>query len=141
MDSIFVHKIQSNGLGFCTYKSSPVDSISFWPSTCPNIDRTKKTFKTHSQQSHSHSLPLSISLFHSHSLSLSFPLAPSPSVALSLHFSLSFPLAPALLLRRCRPLCSVAVAPSRSITPSPPRSAFLPQTLILVGSAGSLSQK
>ena len=72
----------------------------------------------------------SISHFHSLSLrrcpllSVSFPLLPSRFVvvALSLHHS-------------------IAVAPSRSIASSPPHSAFLPQTLILVGSTSSLSQK
>ena len=92
---------ESSGLDFYTLKLSPLDSISFWPSTCPT-DRTKKTFK----------ITLTISLIPSHSqslsLSLSFHLA-SYSHSLSLRLSLLFPFAMFLTL-----------IPSRSVAITPP---------------------
>ena len=153
---------ESIELGFCTYKPRPVDSVFihrnwvhwtqflFGPPCVLQI-ALKKLSKRVTVftliPSHSQSLSLShfilipscsetlipsrsISHFHSFSLhhrpllSVSFPLLPSRFVvvALSLHHS-------------------IAVAPSHSIASSPPHSAFLPQTLILVGSTSSLSQK
>ena len=56
---------ESSGLNFYTLKLSPLDSISFRPSTCL-ADRTQKTFKT----------TLTISLIPSRFV-LSFPLTPS----------------------------------------------------------------
>ena len=108
--------------------------------TCPSKHRSHS--KTHHSQclTQSHSLSLTFNLIpshsHSHSLSLRrwISFAPSPS----LHRLISFASSHSIAIASSR---FIAVAPFRSIAPSSPRSAFFPQTLILGGSAGSLSQK
>ena len=126
-------EIESDRLGFCTYKSSPVDSVFvhwnqvhwtwflFGPPRVLQI-ALKKISKQHSQSlSFPPTLSLSYSHSHSHSLSLrlslSFPLAPSPSISLSLIPS------PALLLHHHRPS---TLSPSSSQQSLPSGNDFYP---------------
>ena len=154
---------ESIELGFCTYKPRPVDSVFihrnwvhwtqflFGPPCVLQI-ALKKLSK------HVTIFTLIPSLSKFLSLSLTLILIPSCSVTLIpsrsiSHFhslslcrrpllSVSFPLLPSRFVVVALPLHhSIAVAPSRSIASSSPHSAFLPQTLILVGSTSSLSQK
>ena len=102
---------ESSGLDFYTLKLSPLDSISFRPSTCPT-DRTKKTFQNNTHNL-SHSLPLSVSL----TLTLTLTLIPS-------RFVLSFPLTPSLTLI---PFCSVSHSHSLSLRRHHPSAPLLSQ--------------
>ena len=113
---------------------------------------SKHRLHSKTQKHITHSVSLSCIPFHS--LSVSFPLTltltliPFCFVAgshlLRLRHSLSLrhwtSFAPSCFVTIASSH-SAAVAPSHSIAPSPPRSTFLPQTLILGGSAGSLSQE
>ena len=109
-------KTKFNKLGFYKLKSSLLDLISFWPSTCPAADRTQNSNSLSqnsklSKQTLSHSLPLSLSL----SLSLLHTFTPhsaSLRLSISLRLSLSLRLAPSpsLWLRhRPSPLSSLSL--------------------------------